>query len=165
MSKVGKTPNFFVQGTVKLGTGFKSGDDILEALVDGNYSTSASSRDALSTSGFKTCKIAHEVQIVNVSVAELGFIDGATVKDIYAKALEFGLLLCPPEVAPQILFQKLQRRDQWARIAMEPVLTMTGIPIVFSVGDDWNQLWLGTYNAYPSTIWLGKARCIFLQRN
>ncbi len=165
MNETEEPLKFSMQGAVKIGTGFKDGEDIFDALSAGGYHMSASSKDALSTSAFKTSKIAHEVKIVNVSVAELGFMEGATVKDIYIKATQLGLLLCPAEVAPQMLLQSLERRDEWVRVAMEPIVTMTGVPVVLSVGDEHNQLWLGTYNAHPESFWLSKERCIFLKRN
>ena len=50
-----------------------------------------------------------DVDLIVMSVTDLGFPEGASLKDIYAKARALGLYLCPVEVGPQL---RLQYHDQ-----------------------------------------------------
>jgi len=46
-----------------------------------------------------------EVKVVKLTAEQLGFKDGASIQDIYYRAIELGLELCPPELGPQIVRQ------------------------------------------------------------
>lgn len=69
---------------------------------------------------FTCAKKQEEVDLVVVSVGELGFKDVALYKDICARAAEFGLDLCPAEVGPALrLAYDDQPLGEWLYIAME----------------------------------------------
>ena len=78
-----------------------------------------------------------EVDLVVVTVGELGFKDGARRDVLYARAIELGLQLCPAEVGPALrLLYKDQPRGEWLRIGMEPITDSDGFPFVFGVDYD-----------------------------
>ena len=53
---------------------------------------------------------------------QLGFPNGATLKEIYAKAKDLGLELCPAEVGPLLrLNYPDQPNGEYLRIAMETI--------------------------------------------
>lgn len=58
---------------------------------------------------FTTSDTRYSLQTVEVTVGDLGFRDGATTDQIYQRAAEFGLALCPLELGPYI---RLQYADQ-----------------------------------------------------
>jgi hypothetical protein len=59
----------------------------------------------LGSSDFRVSPNEVEVELINVSVAELGFKNGANYKRICSRAKKLGLGLCPAEVGPQLYFQ------------------------------------------------------------
>lgn len=90
------------------------------------------SRPAFILSGWKT-----EVDLVAVSAAELGFGgETATLRNIYAQAQTLGLGIAPAEVAPQLRLQYLdQPIGEFLIVAMEPIRTWAGQPVILSVAN------------------------------
>jgi hypothetical protein len=106
------------------------------------------------------------LDLVRVSVAELGFKDGAYLKDIYARAQqELGLMLCPAEVGPQLRLAYLdQPLGEWLAVAMEPVADSDGNLRVFGVEQDDGGLWLHAYWGGSSGFWSPDYRLVFVRR-
>lgn len=90
-----------------------------------------------------------QLELVEVSVKDLGFPQGATRKDIYERAQELGLEVVPAEVGPNL---RLQYKDQpmgnYIAIGMEPIADSSGLPKLFNVDHDSDGRFLG------SDIWL-----------
>jgi len=64
-----------------------------------------------------------EIDLVVVTAKEIGFPDGATREEIYAKAIELGFKLCPPEVGPLVWLEHYGKQTACEKltIGMEPV--------------------------------------------
>ncbi len=90
--------------TVRLGE-YKSVDDLRESLKSSGVTTLYWAEDILKSSSFWLSSEKVDVDLVKVSVAELGFSSGATMPEIYAKAKALGLELCPAEVGPALCLQ------------------------------------------------------------
>ncbi|KYK44627.1 hypothetical protein A1D31_14425 [Bradyrhizobium liaoningense] len=78
-----------------------------------------------------------EIELVAVSPAELGF-EGkaAALEKIYARAQLLGLRLAPAEVAPQLRLQYLdQPIGEFLIVAMEPIKTWAGEPVILTVAN------------------------------
>ena len=151
--------------TITLGTGLRTADDFRRALQSGGFRIGNWGNDILGKPAFKAATEKTEVDLVNVSVAELGFKDGATRADIYKRALELSLELCPNEVGPQLRLQyKDQPKGEWLLIAMEPIAVSHGNLIVFNVDHNVDGLWLFGYNGKPGRFWLGPDRWVFSRR-
>lgn len=120
--------------TVKLGTGLKTGQEFLDAFTRNNCWVSYYARKVILSPAFKIAEKEMKLDLAVVSVAELGFRDGGRAKEIYARAAEKGLVLCPAEVGPQL---RLQYKDQPVGevliIAMESHPIRTGYSVVFHV--------------------------------
>jgi hypothetical protein len=75
-----------------------------------------------------------EVELAVVSAAELGVESESSLADLYNRARQLGLMLCPAEVALQL---RLDYRDQpfgeTLIIAMEPLNTYSGEPTILSL--------------------------------
>ena len=129
--------------TIKLGTGLKTADDFCKTLKDNGFNISGWANDILRKPAFTVAAEETEVELVKVTVAELGFKRGARHEQTYERAKEFGLELCPPEVGPQL---RLQYQDQpngeRILVAMEPIIVSDGDPDVFSVERYVSGLWL-----------------------
>jgi hypothetical protein len=69
-----------------------------------------------------------ELDLVVLTAADLGFAPGSvTVAEIYRRALQLGLELCPAEVGPQLRLEYVnQPVGEFLHIAMRPVATYLG---------------------------------------
>ena len=150
--------------TITLGTGLKTADEFRKALENNGFRISNWGNDILGKPAFKAATEKTEVDLVNISVAELGFKDGATRKDIYERAISLGLELCPNEVGPQLRLQyKDQPNGEWLRIAMEPITDSDGYLRVFLVVHDDDGLWLDGYYGRPDNFWDGHYHFVFVR--
>jgi hypothetical protein len=77
------------------------------------------------------------IELALVSPAQLGFTsDTVTLSDLYARARSLGLELAAAEVGPQLRMQYLdQPLGEFLIIAMEPIKTWSGEPIVLNVAN------------------------------
>lgn len=160
-----KPADFQTWRTLKLGTGLKTADDFRKALNKigciGDWAD-----DILGKSAFMASDTESEVELVVRSVEELGFKDGATREQVYNRAKEIGLDLCPAEVGPQLRLQyKDQPKGEWLLIAMEPITGSGGGLDVFSVErNDGGRQWLSGRSGRPDYFWRGHNRWVFLRR-
>lgn len=157
--------DFALWKTIKLGTGLTTADDFRHALKSGGYHIGDWGNDILGRRAFTVAGDEEtEVDLVVLSVAELGFKDGASRKDIYKRALKLGLELCPAEIGPQLRLQyKDQPNGEWLLIGMEPITASDGRLRVFSVEHDAHGLWLlGSFGG-PASFWGGAGRWVFVR--
>jgi len=106
-------------------------------------------------------KRAETLHLVRLRVRDLGFTHYPTTTELFARAKEFGLDLCPPETGP---YMRLAHKDQppgWYYIAMEPVTDSLGNPDVFRLGRRGGGLWLCHVWAGPGRPWNLGARFVF----
>ena len=158
-------PEFKVWKTIKLGTGLKTAEDFRKALKKGGHKIGDWGNDILGKPAFTASETEIEVELVVASVAELGFKDGATRKDIYERALSYGLELCPNEVGPQLRLQyEDQPNGEWLLVAMEPIADSDGRLHVFGVARVSHGSWLYGDYGYPVHFWHGHRRWVFLRR-
>lgn len=129
-------PDFKVWKTIKLGTSLKNVDDFRKALRAGEYQISNLANDILGKPKFAVAAKETEIELVKVSVKELGFNREVSWQEIYHRVQGFGLKRCPSEVGPQL---RLQYSDQPCNesllIAMEPITDLNGNAQVFCVVD------------------------------
>jgi len=151
--------------TVKLGTGLKIANDFRKAIKQSGMEISEWGNDLLGKSAFTVSSEEVEVELINVSVAELGFKYKATYKDICVRARELGLDLCPNEVGPQLRLQyNDQPKDEWLLVAMEAITDSNGSLRVFHVKRDDGGLCLGGGSGRSDYFWHGNDRFLFLRR-
>jgi hypothetical protein len=151
--------------TIKLGT-LKNVEEIRQALKASGNSIGDWANDILGKPAFKVSETEQDVELVNVSVLELGFKQGACYADICKRALELGLDLCPAEVGPQLRLQwKDQPKGTCVVVAMEAITDSDGGLRVFHVEryDDGGQ-YLSAYRGYADDVWDGDVRFLFLRR-
>ena len=134
--------DFAADFTITLGT-HTSGADLLDALIKEKCMVSLWSIQALGNPDFPVMTEEITVDIVVVSMLEMGFAEGelATLDTIYDRAKQLGLEICPVETAAQLRLSFLDQQH-WATagrlgkffVASEPfVLTPDGFPKIFSV--------------------------------
>lgn len=149
----GKTA-FSTWKTVELGT-FEDVKSLKKAFEKNGFRISNWANDLLGKPAFALASEETEVKLVKTTVVELGFPEGATLEEIYARAKELGLELCPAEVGPEL---RLQYTDQpygeWlTMIAMKPITDSRGRPGLFYVAHDGVGRWLGAHFRFPGRFW------------
>ena len=153
---------FDIWKTIKLGTGLKTAEEFRRVLRDGEFRLSDWASDILGKPAFKAADEETEVDLVKVTVAELGFKKGARRNQIYERARDLGLELCPPEVGPQL---RLQYQDQpngeWILVAMEPIVDSDGDPKLFNVERNDSELWLNSNWSNPDNFWNADNQWVF----
>jgi len=156
--------NFPIWKTVKLGTDLKNADDFRKALKKARMVISDWGDNILGRPDFSVSETEMEVDLVNVSVGELGFKQGAARRDIIAKALSIGFELCPNEVGPQLRLQyKDQPKAEYLIIGMEPITDSDGDLRVFYVERGDGDLWLSGLSGRPDDVWNAVDRFLFVR--
>ncbi len=124
---------------------------------------------------FTTCETEARLTAVELSPADLGFPEGATMPQIHAAAFELGLRLCPLELGPHM---RLQMQDQQERrsdglsqahqapsgsitIVSAPLTEDHEVPKGFYLRNIDGVLWLRGYVADDTHLWNAYDRFIF----
>jgi len=94
------------------------------------------------------------LNLVTLQVKDLGFSSNPTTVELFAKATELGLELCPKETAAYLRLQDTnQPRGDLYYIASETVPDSGGDPCVFYCKHGADGLWLYSYWARPVNHW------------
>lgn len=148
---------------IKLGTGLKTADEFRKAIKDNDLRLGDWASDILGKPAFTAAEQESEVDLVRMSVKELGFKGNARFHEICARAKELGLELCLAEVGPQLRLQYLdQPKNEWPIIAMEAICDSHGLLDVFSVGHDDGGRWLSAYYGHSDSVWFPDHRFVFV---
>jgi uncharacterized protein YjiS (DUF1127 family) len=120
--------------TIAIGT-FKDSFALRDAMNAMGCSVGNSVDEVLARPTFTLSGTKVDVALVTVSAAELGLPGEALpLRDIYARAQGLGLQLAPAEVGPQLRIQYLdQPIGEFLTIAMEPIKTWSGEPVILTV--------------------------------
>ncbi len=154
--------NFPTWKTIKLGI-HKSADEYCKAIKANGFKIGNWANDILGKPAFTVSFDEVEVELVKVTVGELGFKNGATRKEIYERAIELGLKLCPNEVGPALRLQYAdQPLDEWLLVAMEPIADSDGDLSVFEVVRGSDGSWLRGCRGGPGNFWSAGGQWVFL---
>jgi hypothetical protein len=133
--------------------------------------------EILGRPAFPFVKAPVELDLVVLSVFELGFGDRASrndielaasvevsLHDIYTRAVALGFELCPAEVGPALRLNYLdQPLGEFLHIAMKPVARYSGELVDFTVGNGGAGLMLVGGNGDPDVKLPGAARFVFVR--
>jgi hypothetical protein len=140
------------QDTVDIGGTSK--EEILRQLKEKQINISVYARDMLDSRDFTTGRETEAADLVRLTVESLGFPKGATTKEIYERAEELGLELCPAEVGPQYRLKYAnQPMNEWLRIGMKQIVGRDGRPDVFRLARFGDGLWLNGRWTKPDSGW------------
>jgi len=160
--------------TIKLGTGLRTAEHFMKDLTFSGCRRDSYAAEMLKGSEFTESVAVREtnIELVNVSVAELGWEeDEVTTGEIYMRARENNLELCPAEVGPQL---RLQYQDQpigeRLLIGMKPSQGTDRIFVVAHYSRPDNYYGVGPFNGKVIDSlgaflhWDKEAHWIFLRR-
>jgi hypothetical protein len=146
--------------TVEIGG--KSKEELKQSLADNGINISEYASSMMDNPEFTTLREAKDFETVKISVADLGFRYMATTKEIYQRAEELGLELCPAEVGPHLrLKDKSQQMDDWYWVAMKQITDSYGSPHVFRLWRDGDELWLDDRWTNPGNKWYPDYQLVF----
>ncbi len=132
-------------------------EQVETALMTQHIWTSDWAKQILGKTTFSTEPVTHD--LVQFTVGQLGFPQGATTDEVYAKAQSLGLKLCPAEVGPHLRL-KYPGTD-WKYIAMKQISGAGGAPRVFCLGALGAELELSAGGAHPGRRWDAGGRFVF----
>jgi hypothetical protein len=131
----------------------------------------------LSDDKFTTSDTKYSLKTVELTVGNLGFPDGATMPQIFKRASELGLELCPPELGPHLRLEYLNQPEGYSgkpshqhqapsgsiTIASEIISEDDGFPKGFYLRQINGVLWIRGYIADHLHVWNPDNHFIFCQ--
>jgi len=129
-----------------------------QKLEEKNMYISDYGKDLLHKTEFS--KEQNTYKLVQFTVEQLGFKESATTDQVYTKAQELGLKLCPAEVGP--LLRLAYAGEDWKLIAMKQITDRDGFPRVFYLNSDDAELRLNGYYSQSDDRWSSDSQFVFL---
>lgn len=119
-------------------------------------------KNLINSKDFTTSQNTENLKLVRLTVEDLGFPNGATTDEIYQRAEDFGLELCPAEVGPHLGLS--YEGKNWMVIAMKQITDRDGDSRVFCLYWGGGKFSLSTNYAEPSDRWDESYDFIFCTR-
>jgi hypothetical protein len=152
-------------------------EELLSRLQGAGILLNDAAQALLADARFTTSSVSSLVETVQVSVAALGFPDGATFAKVVERAAINGLLLCPLELGPHL---RLQFTDQPEGSLGQPAskhcappgsLTLASAPLAeddetpkgFYLRRIEGDLWLRGYQSWPGHNWSPQDVFVFVR--
>lgn len=143
--------------TLETDPNINSPESAEEAMERKNIYRSDWGKDILYKTEFS--KEAQKYELVRFTVGQLGFQNGATTDEIYKKAEDLGLELCPAEVGPHLRLQYPGK--EWMLIAMKQITDRDDDPRMLDLDADGAQLVLLSSPAGPYFRWRADNEFVF----
>lgn len=165
-----ETPQWVIFKTIKIGT-HKDAEALRNAIKMAGMKIGDWGNDILGMPAFIVSPKEADIILTRKTIADLGFPNGATYRDICTKAvgqtttidgIEYEVSLCPNEVGPQLRLQYPdQPKGEWLRIAMEAITGSGGCRLLFNVAQDDGDLWLYGDCGRDDNFWYGSIGFVF----
>ena len=144
--------------------GGKDAKQLTRELEAAGINISDYAKDMLKSPDFVAGK-REEITLIRLSVSDLGFARGGTTDQIYARAQEMGLELCPPDTGPNYrLKYQDQPMNEWVYVGMKQIPDRDGDPHVFHLERSAVGLWLYDSWASPDDEWSPDVEFVFRLR-
>jgi hypothetical protein len=159
-----ETTSFPTWKTITIGN-YKSTSALEKAILDSGFRIGSWANDVLKSPHFTLAPQERKIDLVRITPKDLGFENGAYRKDVYKRAREVGLELCPLEIGPQLRLQYTdQPRLETLQIGMEPQVDSEGHESEFRIvhgGDGF--IWLVGDHKHPDDFWKADEYFIFVK--
>ena len=162
-AEIGKKP-IAIWKQITVGT-HKSVNAVRQALDAARMGIGDSADEILGRPAFAFSQTKASLDLVLVTVTDLGFPAGSTpVREIYGRARQLGLELCPAEAAPYLRLHYVnQPVGEFLRIAMQPVATYRGDLVDLTVANGGAGLLLVGGAASPDLKLHSTAKFVFVR--
>ncbi|MEK5080760.1 helicase [Solibacillus sp. FSL W7-1436] len=97
--------------TKTVAVGGLSKADLIQKLHQSSILLNLYGEKLLNDDRFTTSETRYSVEVVELSVRDLGFPNGATLPEIYNQANNLGLQLCPPELGPYLRLEYVEQDE------------------------------------------------------
>ncbi|MEK9175711.1 MAG: hypothetical protein AAB795_03950 [Patescibacteria group bacterium] len=140
--------------------GGKTADQLIQELKDKHINISKNAEHMLHSKDFTTLPSTEQAIFIRLHIKDLGCKkEYPTTEEIYERAEELGLELCPAETGPQLRLQS--PTTNWMLVAMKQITDRDGYPDVFNLHRDANGLWLDDNWAESTDKWLPDNEFVF----
>lgn len=150
---------------------------LIQKLNDHSVMMNAYANRIFTDDKFTTSDIAYSVNTVELTVRDIGFPEGANIIQIYKRAEEVGLYLCPLETGPYLRLQYLDQEEGYIgkpsfqhqapygsiTIASKKLYEDDDFPKGFYLRKIDGVLWLRGYICGYDNVWTPDDHFIFLQ--
>ena len=150
---------------------------LVQRLREHSILMNESAERIFSDDRFATSPTKHFLQTVELTVANLGYPQGATLAEIYSRATQLGLELCPLELGPYLRLAYLDQPEGSfgapirqhkppigaVTIASRPLSEDASAPKGFYVRRIDGALWLRGYSAEMTSVWSAGDHFVFCQ--
>lgn len=145
--------------------GGKSAQQLEQDLKQAGINISSYAEDMLHSKDFTTLPNSETLDTVKLRVGDLGLTGTPTTDQVYARADELGLDLCPAELGPhKRLKETNQPLGDYYWIGMKQITGRRGPPHVFGLGRREGRVWLLDGWAGPGDRWRPDAQFVFSLR-
>ncbi len=141
--------------------------DLIEKLKQNSILMNEYGKKLLTDDKFTTSHIKHSLHTVELTVSNLGFPNGTTTSQLYKRAAELGLTLCPIELGPYLRLAFTDQPEEYSEnllkrkqaplgsitIASEILTENDNFPKGFYLRKINGTLWLRGYIADQLHIW------------
>jgi len=157
-------PDFPVWKRITLGT-HKGVNGVRDALDAHNIRVGESADEILGRPAFRFSKTRTPLDLVVVTAVDLGFAPGSrSLAEIYRRAAQVGLELCPPEAAPQLRLEYLNEPiGEFLHVAMPPVATYGGGLVDLTIGNGGAGLILIGGDGSPDLMLHSSVKFVFVR--
>jgi len=151
--------------------------ELLQKLREKHILLNAYAEALFADERFTTSDVRCTVVIVELSVGDLGFPEGATLLQVFEKAAQLNWTLCPLELAPHLRIQYTEQIDSSSAsmpsqnkapegsitIASKPLTDNHEFPKGFYLRSIEGKLWLRGYRCDFEHVWQAKDRFVFVK--
>jgi len=132
---VNKLAHFQIWRTITLGT-YSGVDAYRRALDSAGIKIGDAADEILGRPAFPYTTMKADVELVLLSAADLGVNSESSLANVYKRARQVGLELCPAEVGLQLrLDYRNQPLGESLHIAMQPIATYNGEPTILALAN------------------------------
>src|SRR5262245_2749741 len=159
---VDKPAHLQIWRKITLGS-YKGVDAYRDGLDSAKMRIGDSADEILGRPAFPYARMKTDVELAALSAADLGVeSDQVSLAEVYQRAKQAGLELCPAEVGPQLRLEyRNQPLGEALDIAMEPVATYAGEPTILTLVNWGTGLLLIGRDGRPESTVFRKSRFVF----
>ena len=155
----------FPEGRIRqnrVAIGGKTPIELQQDLRSKEFNVTIDAKDMIENPDFITQENTENIDLVYLKVADLGLTGIVRTDEIYERAKQLGLDLCPSEVGPQMRLDYVdQPAKEYLYIGTQQIVASDGNSRVFQLSRDGEELWLDGHWAHPERQWNPDGQFVF----